>query len=433
MSEQVLRVLLQLVDQLSGPAAQGAGGLHNVETAAKKTGEAVEKTEKKAKSAGDALKKMFSLEKLIQGVKMLVGEFQESIARLAEAGDKDAQRLQDSLGRAQGNMQRAQDNIAKGLAPTLDEAADSFNQLTEKTSSFSQILAILDPRNSIEDLQEMGRAAAETAELMGGLGRGVGELLAATGPAEDIQGDLAKAERDAGLAARTAALDHDALRKSLDDERKAAEDARLAMLDGQLAIAEFGRTMDETLSEAAEENIQPTVDTVQDLVTGLFDAALNAEELGKAVPLSQVEDLKLRSGDLTALLAQMDVPPEVKAALLAYLDLINEKLAAAESRARNAAAAMAAAPVPGGGPPSMGGGGGAGPSGEQINLQSGGTISEPIVGRGLHTGRRYNLGEGGTVEDVVPRGSGGPQIIQLVVDGRVLAEVVAQATERYRS
>lgn len=439
MSEQALRILLQLIDQTSGPAGDVAGSLGEVEEAAVKAGDATRKSLESSKNPLTELKSGLALVRQAFGMAAQVAAvFNESVQRLAESGDEVAIRFQESQSRMQKSLQETQDIIVRTLL--VEAQASSEGRVSVQVYNDQQTAA-----------DNLGRALAGVAAALGGdagvaarlaeINRVVGqapprEFGDHLGLLEQRLGEVGGALHDGAGAfgdyaeaiSRTNYKAGD-LTRELQDQRQAVEDLKLSQLDGILAIAAHGRAMDEAFAEAHREGVKLSAEEITRLTKGLFDAAGEAVALGKSIPLAEVDNLQDSSENLRKAIAGMSGTDAEKAALLAYLDLANEKLAAAESHARNASLGIGAVGVAPNAPPE-----GTTAAGD-VQMAGGGTIAEPVVGRGLNTGRRYMFGEGGTVEEVRPvagGGGGGVQIIQLVVDGRVLAEVVAAHTARER-
>ncbi len=250
---------------------------------------------------------------------------------------------------------------------------------------------------------------------------GMGDLADRADIAALALGRVGTAAESSGQAATLSAEGHLQLRDALQKERQAAEDARIAQLEGSLAIAEYGRQMDQAFAQANAEGVGITADQMDNLVRGLFNAASEAEDLGKKVPLDQVSDLKGRSEQLKSALDSMALTDEERQALLLYLDMINEKLAAAESRARNAAAAVGGiAPAAGGGggmAPGGGGGGAGAPGGSGGTWNAIGGGSQGGAGRG---GR--GVGQGGSGDIVIH--------VHVHMNDREIAEGVARYSRR---
>ncbi len=398
-------------------------------------------------------------------------EFGEAVKKAAEQGDADAQRLVDGADRvgaawerikveraalaakngladlaevsAQiaegGDLTEVNDQLEQlemhnnpisgigGLAGLIHDIGEAYDWLHEKITGVSDdVPAAIRPMDGlakvasgvaseiVRSTDAMAQSQADLAEMTAA---NAGKITpywqeldkerAAAEAANDPERKLWEALVLHGQAAEMSAEQHRELRDALEQERQAAEDARLAQLDGVLAISEYGREMDETFAEAKKEGVQLTADEMDRLVKGLFDAASEAEDLGKKVPLAQVDDLKTRAGNLKTTLDTMALTNAEREALLQYLDMVNEKLLAAESRARNAALGIGSMTPGGGAGMAPGGATAPGAGSNDVRMALGGTIEEPIRGLGMRTGRRYLLGESG-VEDVVPRRNGQP-------------------------
>lgn len=425
--EQAFDAGTSAAQEMAGAASAAGQSMSNAADSAGEVGEEMAKAGDKGGKAAQSLKQLFSFEKVLQIGRKAVQMFSESLTRLAEQGDKDAIALQASLERTGNNMQRAQDNIVRGLAPTLNTAASSFNTLTEKTTSFGQILAILDPRNSIEDLRDMGQAAQESAAMFGGIGGAVAEQLGTAAPTAVIMDDLARANREAGNAARAAAFDAAAFRAELDGQRQAAQDAAYALQDNELALYNYSQAFESSFSDAQEQALQGNVSAMFDLARGLRDAATTADDMGGKLPVDRVTTLQQQAQLARDAVASMSLTEADRQLLLSFLEEAEGHLAAAASEARNAAAATAAI--------GAAAGGGAPGGNEPIANAAGGTLWEPVVGVGQESGRTYIMGEAGP-EAVTPltRGAnmGGPTSggIAFYFYGPVYAQSPQQAQAR---
>lgn len=297
--------------------------------------------------------------------------FRGELSKMAADGDRSAQQLEQTF----GNLRTSIDEVGTAAKRAfMSEAIGPMN--TFYTGLWGMV----------EGVKGVSGAFKDTTGPVGNFGSAISNLVLTTGPGAAAQQNLALATGEAAAAARGAALDHAALRLALDEERQAAENAALAQIGGVRALQEYGTQYDQIASQAAEAG-QLTQDQAWQMADALWGAAEAAEGLGSAVPLDQVLDLRGKAADLTTALGTMDVPPAIKEALLSYLGMINDELAAAESRARNAAAAMAGI--------SPGAGGGAAAGGEPIANAAGGTLWEPVVGTGQESGRTYIMGEAG--------------------------------------
>jgi len=219
--------------------------------------------------------------------------------------------------------------------------------------------------------------------------------------------------------------DYTEKRGDLAEQARIDEQTKKESWDRQVAQA---RASGAAMGDAFMESLDP------DKMAADLDAALSALgkfiDSGKEMPVEEWGTMNQKIDDARAAIALMPIPESWKVALLKILDEVERRLDALKKGIEGVSQGMAAMPgaYTGAGAP-----GPAYPPG--VNMQHGGRITEPIIGRGQWTGRGYRMGEGGVPEDVVPRGAGrggggGTQIIQLVVDGRVLAETVVRHIER---
>lgn len=422
MSEAVLRILLELVDKLSGPAQGATGsldaletkaghaegalgnvegaaddagkGLADVEEGAEDAGKGLEKTTESASDAQEMLQKFITVGAIMGIARKAVQLFQESIQNLAAAGDQDAQRLVLAAEGVQTAWARAAETVSVKLAPAVADYLEGLNILmTGQTSEQAaqdaatkatreHIQAVIDQAKYTQDLATViyQMPMKDHAKDIGLLGERAGEVYGRVRDNTTAFGEwasaLARASYEAGI------LGQEIL------------DVHLATLDGQWAISEYQRRLEEAFAEGITEQ------NIGNLVQGLSDAAIKAEELGTKLPQSELENLQTQSGKLREALAGLSLTDAERAVLLQYLDLVNGRLSVILDTATRATGAIPGGGVPGG---SAGMGGG---SGGNIIEQSGGAVTEPS--------------------------GGGTIVVQLVVDGRVLAEAVAAYTARGR-
>ncbi len=413
-------------------AAQAAGSLDGVD---KNAGEVAQAVEEAGGAIEDGSSKLDGLVKRFLGFQMItrlaqlgIRQVGESMKRMAEEGDPQAIATQEAMNRAGEAMQKVADAMISDLLPILEkvaywfeEHATGWDRYTKNQRSYAQatvqaaeaaaqqdkVMSAASQRREYwlrKEAEAQIRSNVAAAERLTGLAKDAEaqdafmKATAGATSAADLSamalGRHTLAAASSGEAAKLSAEEHLALRDALNEERRAAEEARLAELEGVLAIAEYGRQMDETFAEANKEKVKLTADQVNELVRGLFNAASEADQLGKNVPLAQVDDLKTRAGKLKTELDNMALTDAEREVLLQYLDLINEKLAAAESRARNAAAAVSGmGGIPGGGGGMSPGGSGSAPTpgGGQIINAAGGNA-------------RGSAGAGSTIVNVYVQG-----------------------------
>lgn len=415
MSEQILRILLQLVDQVSGPGKDIAGTLGDVEESAGDAGESLEKVEAGGNKAAQGIQKLLSAQMVLRVLREVADKFTESLDRMAATGDTDASKMKANFERVQTGLERLQDTLARvildvtgdfaqGLADALNPTSlEGFNDALGRMATLwnPAARALYEARDAAVNLSgsfgdlrralDSQRETASAGAIYTGLTAEVYSLDELTGRAAKSTGDMEAAVADLGVAAGDAAL-------AVQGLRQAQEDFNLGSADAVIALDAFGDKMDKTFAEGL------TKDNVGDLAKELYKVSENALAAGANMPKAQTDDFYDSAKNLEDALKKMDVPPEVKAAFLAYINEARrnmDELRAAADRATQSAAGVGAYRPSGG---SAGGG--------------------PQEG----TGDMGGGGHGGTQAV----GGGGAIIVQLVVDGRVLAEAVATAAQRYR-
>lgn len=431
--------------RVKGEGHGAAGALDAVRKDGIGASQSLDRVEKKADEAAGSLKEMLNLQKIdlfmeglgyiqqaFEMMKKGAQWFRDEVHEMAEKGDKDAQALEISFGRLQQSVEAFGESAKKAFL-------DNTLKPMEKLYTAAWIVS--------EGLQAMAEVGNYADERMLKLGDSMSGVIIAGGRLEEFTQRYRDKTREAAEAIRTNAdrfseAAKDAMppyiagliesgeaaegaigptedfAKAIGDVKQAAEDAALELADAKIAIYEFGQGMDEAMADGA------TVDEVTDLAREMYDVTEAAKETGKALPTAQIEDMKERSGALRDILMEMDIPQELKDALLAYLKEVNENLLIMEGTANRAGAA-----IPGGG--MQGPGGGTSP--EPIWEASGGIINEPVVGHGMVSGQTYVMGEAGP-EEITPLSGGrigaGGGVTIYAIDVAALASALDKYLER---
>jgi hypothetical protein len=319
-----------------------------------------------------------------------------------------------------------QDKIARTLQYFVNYKGD-FQQMLDVQQWFAGRLRLYEQMaRQYEDFAKGEHVYAE--DYINSLHGGAAAAAAAIPPHVDLSTAMAALGMEAGKDAPSV----EDFAKAIRDSQAAAEDAKMAYDDAVLSADELGKHWEEAFGKAAEEKVALTTGELHNLAGDLLGVTEKALATGKSLPLSQLVDLATKANNARTYINQLDMDPAVKAALLDILNQAIGKLGEIEAMAGGAAAAMNQIP-----PAAYTGMGGHEAGAPAVGYQHGGWITEPIVGRGLWTQRRYTLGEGGP-EEVRPPGRAltappaneRPQIIQLVVDGQVLARTVARQAAR---
>lgn len=454
----------EMLAELEDKCAAAEDGLDDVGDGA---GEAGGKLAESARAAAEATQKIQAMQVLRQVFQVLrqgVQLFHASLTRLAESGDKDAQRLLQSLERTGGAWEKTQDSIAKRTIPAVEtwskgvylilEGHSQEQAAMDETMRRSQDLAtqmLLEDRarerqeqllrGSAQGRSAEATAAQEQAQRLADVERAVEStrqkdvgLLEALTASAGVMNEVAPETE--GLADKTRRLADAAAAAAAQtrEMQQAQEDFRLTVADAKIAAGELAMKIDEAFSDARNEKVQISQQTFGGLAKDLYNVTQNAIDTGANLPIGQVDGLTERARLLTDALAKMDVDPAVKEAFLAYLDEAQRNLDALRDKA--ATAASAAAGVGAYRPTGAGGGPQEGTGMEDINRATGGPINEPVVGYGRYSHRRYNVAEEGPEYVGPATGSGGgaagrPAVIHVhvEVDKREIAYAVAETYE----
>jgi hypothetical protein len=272
-------------------------------------------------------------------------------------------------------------DIQKAYLDQLDAFDALIEQHPELITTYQERMQAAE--NDVEAMQIMWTV---TNRLTAGLEEGDGWLRAYGQAAGDAEGAIDDAAEATGGLEQVVALTSEELQgliTALNDARDAAEQAARANADNVVQL----ELMNQDLREFTTEEDLAT-EAVYRQVEGILDLTERMAEAGEAMPSEQVTELTGHINTLRTRMAELDVPPEVKAALLSFLDEAIKDLGDLESAARGAGSAMAGVGGPTGGPPQ-----------EPIALQHGGIVPGPagmprlIIG---HSGEEYKGAPGTT-------------------------------------
>ncbi|MFA6134404.1 MAG: hypothetical protein WC869_10370 [Phycisphaerae bacterium] len=387
------------VGNVGTKSGQAVQPLKDAGQAAQQTGDKLKETGEKGQTAVDKLQKLLRIGVIIAGLRRAVKMFNDSLNRMAEDGDRDAIRLQGQFTKLDERIQGVQEALTKKLMPVASDASVALAAIFE---------------GDWETAASAWFAGADAAEgrlsVMADRGKGMGDAIAlsaltagdAMAPLAEKSDIVAMALGREGTAAGLTAQQLDGFRKAQEEATKAAEDLAIATADADVGIYLAGKAIDEALAEDAPL----TVETFQNLAGALYDTTQNAQDLGMQLPEGELKTAREKADLLRDALATMNVPPEMQAALKAYLAEIY----------RNLNDIGASADYVNGNLPGMGGvpGGGApGPA---------------------------NGGGGSNIPSSIPnsRGGGGGTVINIIAYGvkddyvRELARLVAEEIERRR-
>jgi hypothetical protein len=118
---------VQGLDDISAESNDAAKGLDEV-------GAALDDTNDKAGRAARGIQGMMVLQRVFSFLRDGVKLFGDALNRLAEGGDKDAQRLLTSLGAASSSWERMQDSVAKKTLPAVETWAKGVSLILDGQS-----------------------------------------------------------------------------------------------------------------------------------------------------------------------------------------------------------------------------------------------------------------------------------------------------------
>jgi len=315
-----------------------------------------------------------TLQPVIKVAKAAIDIFSDGIDDMAKKGDAGAIRVQSAFGRIEEGIAGVRNRIVGALLPAIENIGTDLAEALE-APDFGTLWG------KLEDLTlHLNPATSGTAEAIDALKEGFNEgRTVGMGFATAVSGamdGLVIAQENAALAAdaHAVALAAEALNAAESDLKiqgliLTLDSMTLSTYDATINAEMMGQKVDEAMQKAIDKG-PLTLTELNNLATGLFNDTQRAIELGLALPISTLDTMGESIDDVTGYLAKMDLPPDVKAALMAYLAEATRNLNALRDAANNASDAIAAIPAT----PSPGGAG----VGAPIAFQQGGLVPGPI-------------------------------------------------------
>ncbi len=169
-----------------------------------------------------------------------------------------------------------------------------------------------------------------------------------------------------------------------------------AIIGGQMTVEQVNAAI-----AAWKEEGTVSLQSLNQQMSALDQAILKYQATGESMPTTQADEMRTSIDQLMQVMLAMSPDEATKQALLDWFVQMKLDLDGVTSSANAASGAVSGV---GGVRPGGSASPAPGASGD-MQMAAGGTITEPIRGLGLRTGRRYLLGEDGD-EDVVPRRNG---------------------------
>ncbi len=313
-----------------------------------------------------------------------------------------------------GWVDKTLDAIKEGFSSTRDifdmhkgqveQVAGSWAQLQELADRFPEAAGQIADLNAVyeqnkEKVQAANWYTAEANKLLAEYeGRvsettiGVGELDGSLGTHRAMMNDVRTTQEEVNAAtiAAAAAAEQEALARQWEaDAIRAVEEANSALTKQYSSLVIDAQMVNDQVDEAIgkwEEDGEVSLTSVNQQLGAMDRLITQFKETGQAMPLEQAEKMAGNIDDITRAVSEMAVPDDVKQAILNYLIELRGGLDDVKQAAIQAGSAVSGV----GGIP---GGGTAPGGGAPIAMAEGGTITEPIVGRGRITGRSYLIGE----------------------------------------
>ncbi len=479
MSEELLKIILRLVNEASGPAKDAAGDITQMGDAAgtasgkiedtagalgevrdnaeeavepvqetaqatKDVGDAAEGAGKKTEGTAKALNKMVLAGLAVKLVQAVLKETGEAIDRLATKGDSMAISFNQHMDSMKSSADRLWEDFAKLVLPALDSAAYSADTLTQGTGGLGEafqklgitlssfVIGVDAAREKAQELANREVEEAAAAERATEAGRNLGgaivdSILPAMADASPAVAELTELAdlQAAALGRTTLAAQQDAQAREWEANAiQAVQDKEAALIRTRADAVVGGELANEQVDEAIEKWQQEgdvSLSTINQQLGALDQAIAKYKQTGEAMPNKQAEDMRGNLDELLKVILSLKLDDATQEVLVGWLVQMKIDLDGVTESARNASAAIggigtSAQPVAGGGAGIAPGGNGSAPT------PGGGQVIESVGGSaGSGSGR----GAGGG-------GDGGGTVIHVHVDldGRQIAEAVARYNRR---